>query len=78
MGTVTVNEKYAETFDALADMAPEVVEHPIMTAPLLERAHAYGSVMGVPSVILDVHSKIKPRRSEGIATWANTLGKVYI
>ena len=65
--------KYAETFYALADMAPEVAQHPIMAAPLLERAHAYGSDTGVPSVLLDVHSKVRPRRGQEPSSWASTL-----
>jgi hypothetical protein len=72
------SEKYKPTFNALAKLAPEVAEHPIMAAPILERAHTYGDAMGVPGAILDIHSKIKPRSKEDTAKWVSAMQRSYI
>ena len=67
--------KGREAFEALARMAPEVAYVPILAGPILQRGLAYGDEMGLPSVIMDTHSKIKPRKHSEAASWITAVSK---
>ena len=68
-------KKAKDLYDALYHMAPEVATHPTLAGPTLRRIMDYGDETAHPSIMLDIHSKLR-RQPARPSEWFVASGKM--